>query len=156
MRRPPKLTYSDAPNAALLDSNVFLSYLKNDNLADNAESVIQATLDGRLKAHVSSALYDDVITALRSKNIPIVDIKTAIRGIASIPHTPLPINPTIALTALELYETYGGSRRLHYFDSIHVATSIHHKIPILTGDSYIVDNHLSLNVDAVDLKQVKW
>ena len=112
-------------------------------------------LEGRLRASASSALYDDVITALRSKDVPLGEVKATIRGIAAIPHTPLPVTPAIALTTLELYERHGGSRKLHYFDSYHVATATHHRLPLITSDKYIIANEGALGIRALDLRKLR-
>ncbi len=117
--------------------------------------MVLAVVEERLRASVSSALYDDVITGLRSKDYPLSDAKAAIRGIAAIPHVSLPVTPEIALTALELYERHGGSRRLHYFDSFHVATAAHHRLPFITSDKYIVANEGALGIKAVDLRKLR-
>ena len=129
--------------------------MKDDEFAEYAESVVIAVIEGRLRASASSALYDDVITALRSKDYPLSEAKTAIRGIAAIPHVSLPVTPEIALTALELYERHGGSRRLHYFDSFHVATAVHHRLPLITSDKYIVAHDVALGIKSVDLRKLK-
>lgn len=117
--------------------------------------MVVAAVEGRLRASASSALYDDVITALRSKDYPLSEAKAAIRGIAAIPHVSLPVTPEIALTALELYERHGGSRRLHYFDSFHVATAALHRLPFITSDKYIVVNDGALGIRAIDLRKLR-
>ncbi len=153
-RRPRRLSSSSAPSEALLDSNVFLSYLKDDEFAEHAESVVFAAVEGRLHAYASSALYDDVITALRSKEYPLSEAKAAIRGIAAIPHVSLAMTPEIALTALDLYEKNVGSRKLHYFDAFHVATAVHHRLPLITSDTYIIANMGALNMRAINLRKI--
>jgi predicted nucleic acid-binding protein len=117
--------------------------------------VVVAVVEGRLRASASSALYDDVITALRSKDYPLSEAKAAIRGIAAIPHISLPVTPEIALAALELYERHGGSRRLHYFDSFHVATAALHRLPLITSDKYIIANEGALGIRALDLRKLR-
>jgi predicted nucleic acid-binding protein len=117
--------------------------------------VVYAALEGRLRASVSSALYDDVITALRSKDVPLGDVKAVIRGVAAIPHVSLPVTPAIALAALELYDVHGGSRRLHYFDSYHVATAAHHRLPLITSDKYMIANEGALGIRALDLRNLR-
>jgi predicted nucleic acid-binding protein len=64
------------------------------------------------------------------------------------------LTPGIALTAMDLLEEHGGSRRLHYFDAYHVATAIHGSLPILTSDKYILDNQERLGVAAIDLRDM--
>jgi hypothetical protein len=90
-RRRLSLRYLSDPEAALLDSNVFLSYIKDDDLAVYSEKVVEAILGGMLNAYVSSELYDDVVTALRSRGVPLADVKAVLKGIASIPHTSLSV-----------------------------------------------------------------
>ncbi len=93
-----------------------------------------------------------MITALRSKDYPLGKTKAAVRGIAAIPHVSLPVTPEIALTALEIYEKHGGSRKLHYFDAFHVATAVHHRLPLITSDKYIVANESILGIRAINLR----
>lgn len=49
-------------DSVLLDSDVFLSYVKGGERAVHAEKLIKSMVDGTLKAFVSSMLYDDVMS----------------------------------------------------------------------------------------------
>lgn len=122
----------------LLDSNLFLSYLKGDELSAQAEKVIKSVVEGTLEAFAFLMLYDDVISGLRSKGMTLNEILQVLTAIASIPHAALPVTPRIAIGALTLYIKYGGQRKLHYFDAFHVATSRIQELPIITSDEYII------------------
>lgn len=138
----------------LLDSNVFISYLKGDELADRAENVVKLIVDGVLEALTSFMLYDDVISGLRSKGMKLGDIIQVLTAIASIPHTPLPVTPAIAINALILYMQHGGSRKLHYFDTFHVATARFHELPMITSDTYVNEHQVNLGIRSIDLKKL--
>jgi len=101
----------------LLDADVFLSYIGGDELADHAERVVKSIVEGDLEAYVSSMLYDDVISGLRSKGMELKEVIQILTAIASIPHTPLPVTSAIAISALTLYMRHGGPRKIHYFDT---------------------------------------
>jgi len=73
--------------------------------------------------------------------------------VSKIPHKVLPIN-LVVLQALELYRKHGGSIKLHYFDSFHVATSKHYGIPLITSDKYIINNSESIEVNVIDLRNI--
>ena len=140
---------------ALLDADVFLSYIKGDELAIRAEKVIKSiVIDGTLEAFASSILYDDVISGLRSKGMMLTEIIQVLRAIASIPHTALPTTPTIAINALILYIRHGGSRKLHYFDAFHVATARTQELPIITSDTYIIEQQKNLGVNVINLRNL--
>lgn len=138
----------------LLDADVFLSYIKGDELADNAERVVKSIVEGELKAFVSSMLYDDVISGLRSKGMELREVIQILTAIASIPHTPLPVTPAIAISALTLYMRHGGPRKIHYFDTFHVATAKLHELPIITSDTYINEQQENLDIKTLNLKKL--
>ena len=138
----------------LLDADVFLSYIGGGELADHAEKVVRLITDGVVEAFVSSMLYDDVISALRSKEVEIEKIIQVLVAIASIPHTPLPVTPQIAVSALTLYIQHRGPGKLHYFDSFHVATAKHHKLPLITSDNYINEHQENLGITAYNLRKI--
>ncbi|MEA2090663.1 MAG: PIN domain-containing protein [Thermoproteota archaeon] len=135
-------------------ADVFISYIKGDELADRSEKVVTAIINNHVKPYISSMLYDDVISALRSKGMQIQKVVEVLTAIASIPHKPLPVTPAIAISALNLYLLNGGPRKLHYFDSFHVATAQFHRLPIITSDSYIIGHHKDLGVRTINLKQL--
>ena len=136
----------------LLDSDVFISYIKGNELANQAERVIKPILGGSLEAYVSSMLYDDVISGLRSKTMELGTIIEILTAIASIPHTPLLITPSVAISALTTYIRHGGPRKLHYFDAFHVATARLNELPMITSDRYINEQQTSLGIIALNLR----
>ena len=140
---------------ALLDSDLFISYIKGDEMAEHSERVVEAITSGRLKAHISSMLFDDVITGLHSKGMEISEVIKVILAIASIDHRSLPVTSAIAVNALMLYEKHSGTRRLHYFDAFHVATAKINDLPMVTSDRYIIEHQKELGVDAIDLRTIK-
>jgi predicted nucleic acid-binding protein len=138
----------------LLDADVFLSYISGDELADHAEKVVKLAANGTVEAFTSSMLYDDVISGLRSKAMELNDIMQVLIAIASIPHTPLPVTPQIAISAVTLYMRYGGSRKLHYFDAFHVATARHYELPMITSDNYINEHQKNLGITVGNLRKL--
>lgn len=102
----------------LLDSDVFLSYIGGGELVEHAEKIIKLIADEMIEAFISSMLYDDIISALRSKGMDINSVIQILVTIASIPHKPLPITPETSISALALYAKHGGSGKLHYFDAV--------------------------------------
>jgi predicted nucleic acid-binding protein len=153
-RRARNLHSKEMRGKFLLDSNVFLSYLKGDELAVHAENVVKSIVGGSFKAFVSSILYDDVISGLRSKGVALTEIMQILIDIASIPHISFPVTPTIAISALKLYIRHGGQRKLHYFDAFHVATARIQELPIITSDKYIYEQQKELSIIAIDLKNL--
>ncbi len=136
----------------LLDADVFVSFLRGDELADAAEVVVRSLSSGEATGLVSSIIYDELISSLRSKGASLDLIEEVLAGVAAIPHTPLPITSEVALLALRLYREHGGPRRLHYFDSFHVATASLEGVPMVTSDRYILRHADSLGVEVVDLR----
>lgn len=137
---------------ALIDTDVFISYIKGDEMIEHSERVVDAITSGRLEARISSTLFDDVTTGLRSKGMEISDVIKVILAIASINHVSLPITSAIAVNALMIYERHGGPRRLHYFDAFHVATAKINDLKMITSDRYIIENQGALGIQAIDLK----
>ena len=139
---------------ALLDSDVFISYLfQEDELYEPSRNLVRAIARSNFIAYVSSELYDDIISALRGSGLSLSDAINVLRDVSKIPHKVLPIN-LVVLQALELYRKHGGSRKLHYFDSFHVATSKHYGIPLITSDKYIINNSESIEVNVIDLRNI--
>ena len=149
------LLRKETSEAYLFDADVFLSYLRNDNLFPYSNRVIQKALDGDISVYVSSILYDDIATALLSKGVVIDEIVAVIAGLSAIPHIPLPITPEIAISALLLYKRFRGPRKLHYFDSFHISTSLYYKYPLITSDKFIIGNKDKLGIDVIDLRSFK-
>lgn len=142
------------PSKAILDADVFISYLTGDSLYKYSSRVIEAISTGILRAYTSSELYDDITSALRSIGIPLNKIIEFLLDLGEIPHQPLPTTHEIAVKALKLYMMHGGPRKLHYFDSYHVATAIIHHLPIITSDKYIIENQEKLHVNAINLRKI--
>lgn len=136
----------------LIDSDVFLSYIKGDEMIEHSERVVNSITSGSLKAHISSMLFDDVITGLRSKGMEISDVLKVVLAIASIDHTSLPVTSTIAINALMLYERHGGSRKLHYFDAFHIATVKINDLSMITSDQYIIEHQKELGIKTIELR----
>lgn len=137
---------------ALIDSDVFISYIKGDEMIEHSERVIDAITSGRLEAQISSMLFDDITTGLRSKGMDISDVIKVILAIASIKHVSLPVTSAIAINALTIYERHKGPRRLHYFDAFHVATAKINGLQMITSDRYIIENQGTLGIKTIDLK----
>lgn len=154
-RRRLRNTSSKEPaKPLLLDTDVYFSYIRSDSISPHAANVVASIKRGEIAPYASSILFDDMITALRSKQVEKEEIRKALLAVASIGCTPLPVTPAIALTSLDLIEIHGGSRRLHYFDAYHVATAIHNALPILTSDKYILENQAGLEITALDLRKM--
>ena len=148
------MSSNETDNRRLIDSDVFISYIKADNLIAHSEKVVNQILEGRTQAYVSSMLYEDITTALRSKGLPIMEAAQVILSIASITHTPLPLTPAITYNALMLYQRHRGPRKLHYFDAYHVATAKIHSLPLITSDKYIIQNQEELGLTVFDLRSM--
>ncbi|MEA1905112.1 MAG: PIN domain-containing protein [Candidatus Hadarchaeota archaeon] len=138
----------------LLDADVFIAFIRGDELSDSAEKVVEGIVEERVRAVVSSMLYDDIISGLRSKGMSLEGVRKVLVSVAAIPHESLPVTPALSVSALQLYERYGGPRKLHYFDSYHVATSRLEDIPLITSDSYILDHREDLGIRAEDLSKL--
>jgi len=123
-------------------------------MIEHSARVVEAILGGGLEASVSSMLFDDIITGLRSKGMEISEVVKVILAIASIDPKPLTVTPAITVNALMLYESHGGSRRLHYFDAFHVATAKIHDLPLITSDEYIIERRRELGLKTVDLRTI--
>ncbi len=92
---------------------------------------------------------------LRSNGVSLDKVIEFISVMSKIPHKPLPLNPEIVVQALKYYVKHGGSRKLHYFDSYHVATAKYYNLPLLTSDKYIIEHAAELEVQVIDLRTVK-
>jgi predicted nucleic acid-binding protein len=149
-----KASGEQLPTRVLADADVFFSYLVEDHLSDCSEKVISRADSGSLKLQVASEIYDDMITALRSSNTPIEVVVELLSDLLRIPHEVLPTSVEVAVEAMNLYSRYGGSRRLHYFDSFHVATAKSHDVPLITSDRFILRNSDQLGIAAIDLRKI--
>lgn len=144
---------SAEPEKALLDADVFISYIGGDRLLPHSERAVESILNGSLEVSVSSIIYDDVVTALRSKEMPIPQVIEVVAAMASIPHSVIAVDAATTVNALRIYTTHGGPRRLHYFDSYHVATALRQRLPLITSDKYIITNQAELGIRAMDLRK---
>jgi predicted nucleic acid-binding protein len=144
---------SAEPEKALLDADVFISYIGGDRLLPHSERAVESILNRSLEASVSSIIYDDVVTALRSKEMPIPEVIEAVAAMASIPHGVIAVDAATTVNALRIYMTHGGSRRLHYFDSYHVATALRQSLPLITSDKYVITNQAELGIRVMDLRK---
>ncbi|RLE99653.1 MAG: hypothetical protein DRJ63_04740 [Thermoprotei archaeon] len=138
----------------LLDADIFVSYLIGDKLFEHSAKVIKSIASGALSAYVSSEIYDDIVSMLRSNGVPLHEVLEFINAMSKIPHKPLPLNTEIVTQALTYYSKHGGSRKLHYFDSFHVATAKYYGLPLLTSDKYIIEHADDLEIVIVDLREI--
>ena len=143
------------PKSVLLDADVLVSYLIGDSLFKHSVRVIEHIVAGSTVAYVSSEVYDDIISMLRSNGVPLDKTIEFVSAVSRIPHKPLPLNPEIVVQALEYYMKHGGSRRLHYFDSYHVATAKYYNLALLTSDRYIIEHSDELGVQVIDLRAIR-
>lgn len=139
----------------LVEADFFISYLRDDDLADRCEYLLNQSLSGQMAILASSEIYDDVITAYLSSGHSIGEIQSLMSDLRSIPHETVPCTLQIAIRAMELYAKHRGRRKLHYFDSFHVSTSIISGLPLITSDEYILENLESLGVKTIDLRKVE-
>lgn len=117
--------------------------------------MVDAGVERKVDLLVSSEVYDDVIAALRSQKIPLEKVREFIRDMRAIPHTAIPVTLDVAVAAVDLYLKHGGSRKLHYFDCFHVATSELEKLPLLTSDRYILEHASQLGIKAIDARSIQ-
>lgn len=143
------------PKNILLDADVIISYLIHDSLFKHSVKVVEHIVAGLTVAYVSSEIYDDIVSMLRSNGVPLDKVIEFLNAVSKIPHKPLPLNPEIVVQALKYYMKYGGPRKLHYFDSYHVATAKHYNLPLLTSDKYIIEYSDELRVHVIDLRTLK-
>lgn len=142
------------PSRVLVDADVFFSYLVSDELSQHSERLLHRSEQGLLKIQTASEIYDDIITALRSDGASIELVIDIISDLQKIPHEVLPTTIDIAADAMRSYAEYGGQRRLHYFDSFHVATAKFYELPLVTSDRYILRNSARLGLTSLDIRKV--
>ena len=109
---------------------------------------------GKVRLFVSSEVYDDLVSALRSQGVPLKEIMKFLSDCKTIPHESLPVSVEEAEWALHTYLKHGGPRKLHYFDSYHVATARYNGLTLLTSDRYIIDHATELGVSVLDVRAV--
>lgn len=144
----------ELPGIALIEADFFISYLRGDEHADKVEKLITLALEKKISLLASSEVYDDVITAYRCKGFGVEETDKLLEDIQSIPHETVPVTNRTAIVAMQLYAKHGGSRRLHYFDSFHVATASLMGMPLFTSDRYILENSSEMGIRSIDLKQL--
>jgi predicted nucleic acid-binding protein len=72
----------------------------------------------------------------------------------NLPHEVLPRTLDIAIEAMKTYSQFGGSRRLHYFDSFHVATAKLNELPLVTSDRHLLENSTKFGIVSLDLRKI--
>ncbi|MGC8849304.1 MAG: type II toxin-antitoxin system VapC family toxin [Candidatus Bathyarchaeia archaeon] len=142
------------PRRLIVDTALFISYLRGDDLSDRAEMVVDRALAKETLLLVSSEMYDDLITAYRTGGYKLNELRSILLDLQAIPHEVVPTTLNIAILAMDLYSKYGGSRRLHYFDAFHVATAAAMDEPLITSDRFILENSGNLGVKAIDLSNI--
>lgn len=118
-------------------------------------TVVELAKEGTTELLSSSEVYDDVISALRSQEIGLKATSDFITDMRKVPHRATPVTADIAIGALELYGKFGGSRRLHYFDSFHVATAKSTGLPLLTSDKFVIGNATKLGIKVLDVRKLR-
>ncbi len=144
----------EVPGQILVEADLFVSYLTGDDLHGNFSRIVAMAEDGETQLLCSSEVYDDVLSALRSQNLDLEQILDFVWDMRAVPHRAIAMTAETARMALELYRDHGGSRKLHYFDSFHVATSMQSSLELLTSDRYILDNARNLGVDVIDVRRL--
>ena len=145
---------SEVPGQLVVDTVLFISYLRGDEFSDKSETVIDRALTKKTRLLVSSEVYDDLITSYRVKGYRIDEVKNILLDLRTIPHEIVPVTLEISILAMDLYSKYGGSRRLHYFDAFHVATASCLDNPLITSDQFILENNKNLGIKTIDLKEI--
>ena len=137
-----------------MDADVFYSFLVSDEFSTHAESLFERADKGSIKLLTASEIYDDMICALRSDNKELGAVAELLQDLRKLPHETLPTTLDVASEAVAIYTRFGGSRRLHYFDSFHVATAKLYELPIVTSDRFILQNSDRIEVSAFDLRKI--
>jgi len=142
---------SDLPSAVLVDADAFFSYLAGNSLSDHTEKLVSRAETGETRLHVSSEIYDDIVSALRSDKTPLNMVADFIGDMKIIPHDSLPVTVDVVQEALQVYRLHGGSRKLHYFDAYHVATAKIYNLPLVTSDRYILEHGHEFEIAVINL-----
>jgi len=143
------------PSRLQAEADLFISYLTGDNLEPRFATVVKEAMAGSVELTVSSEVYDDIITAMRSQRIPISLIIEFIHDMKKIPHIPIPVTSDISADAMHIYTEHRGPRRLHYFDAYHIATAKNSSTSLLTSDKYMIRNAKQLSVDVINVRDVE-
>lgn len=88
----------------MLDADVLFSYLKGDELAAQAEKLVLKAGNGEVKLYVSSEVYDDIVSALRSDAMSLDLVADFLADVNAVPHTSLPMAADLAEEALRPQE----------------------------------------------------
>ena len=142
------------PSKVLVEADLFFSYLTGDDLSSHSEKVVLASGRGEIELHVCSEVYDEIVSALRSGGASIQDSILFLSAMKAIAHKPMLVTVELAHDALQLYKIYGGPRRLHYFDSFHVATARRQKLPLITSDEFIIEHKDEFRIDVTDIRKI--
>ncbi|KXB05128.1 hypothetical protein AKJ48_00255 [candidate division MSBL1 archaeon SCGC-AAA261O19] len=142
------------PERIMIDADLFISYLTEDELTPKFSKVVERANRGEVKLLATSELYDDVISALRSQKIGLDKILDFLSDMRAIPHESIPVTIGIARKALHLYSQHKGSRKLHYFDSFHVAAAGQQDLPLLTSDKYIIKHTTDLGIGVINAREL--
>jgi len=142
------------PEAVIVEADFFISYLRGDELADRVEKLLKLAIEKRVSLLVSSEIYDDIITAYRSQGYSVHEVQSLLSDLRAIPHEAVPFTVETAILAMNMYAKHGGSRKLHYFDSFHVAASLLMGIPLVTSDEYILERSAELGIKTMALRQI--
>jgi len=142
------------PSKVLAEADFFFSYLTDDDLSLHSEKVVLAAGRGEIELYVCSEVYDELVSALRTGGASIDDVILFLNAMKIISHKPMLVTADLAYDALQLYKIYGGPRRLHYFDSFHVATARGYQLPLITSDEFIIEHKNEFNIDVMDLRKL--
>jgi len=145
---------SRVPTRMVADTDLFISYLRGDEFSDKAQTVIDWALAEKTSLLVSSEMHDDLITAYRTGGYKPNEVKNILLDLRAIPYDVMPLTLNVAILAMDLYSRYGGGRKLHYFDSFHVATAATIGEPLITSDEFILENAKDLGIGTTDLKEI--
>lgn len=142
------------PSKVLVEADLFFSYLAGDNLSSHSERVVLAAGRGKIELYACSEVYDELVWALRSGGASIDDAILFLEAMKKISHKPMLMTVELAYDALQLYRKYGGPRKLHYFDSFHIATAKRYRLPLVTSDEFIIKHKDELEIDIADLSKI--
>ena len=142
------------PSKVQVEADLFFSYLTGDDLSSHSEKVVLAAGRGETELYVCSEVYDEIASALRTGGSSVDDAILFLNTMRKIPHNPMLVTVDLAHDALQLYRTYGGPRRLHYFDSFHVATARKYQLPLITSDEFIIEHKEEFSVKVADLREI--
>ncbi len=140
----------EIPDRIMIEADLFISYLTGDELEPKFSKIVEKAENKKTKLFSSSEVYDDIISALRSQEVELEKVISFVSDIRAIPHESIPMTTEKARIALSVYEKHRGSRKLHYFDSFHVATARQEALPLLTSDKYILEHADSLGVKTIN------